>query len=58
MPETTSREDEAVIYLDIVGNESSSGLTAFQRTKQIALFSVKDKGSKEGVSDIVGWYHT
>ena len=43
MPETTSREDEAVTYLDIVGNESSSGLTAFQRTKQIALFLLKTK---------------
>ena len=43
MPETTSMEDEAVTYLDIVGNESSSGLTAFQRTKQIALFLLKTK---------------
>ena len=42
MPETTSREDEAETYLDIVG-ESSSGLTAFQRTKQIALFLLKTK---------------
>ena len=50
MPETTSREDEAETYLDIVG-ESSSGLTAFQRTKQIALFLLKTKEVRQTVLD-------